>query len=74
MGVNAKRHTDLRLQCTDDLADLMGQAAAVGIAQNHSFCATAGGSAQSLKRVGWVSFVTVKEMLGVIDDAAVLAA
>ena len=50
--------------------DLLGEAAAVGVAQHHRRRAGRDGGAQGGDRVGRIGLVAVEEVLGVVDDLA----
>ena len=66
LGVNAELVAgDMGHDLADDALDLVGQRAAVGIAQHDPACAGIGGSAQAVEGKARIGLVAVEEVLGV---------
>ena len=70
VGVDAERRGDALAHRGDDLADLTGQAAPVGIAQGEPVGAGLGGGAQHRERVGRIGAIPVEEVFRVVDHLA----
>ena len=70
VAVDAQRHGDFRGELADDLADLVGHGAAVGVAKDDEHGAGLDRGLDGLERVAGIGLPAVEEVLGVEDHLA----